>query len=64
MASFYVWLVLLVETYIEEVSIVIVYPSGIGVGDVEVMVQVIDQCLSVEFVQNVLTCCGDIWVLR
>jgi hypothetical protein len=46
----YVWLILLVEMYVEEVSIVVVYPSGIGVSDVEVTMWVIDQCLSVEFV--------------
>jgi hypothetical protein len=49
-AASYVRLVLLIESYVEEVSEVVVYPSGIGVGDVEVTVGVIDQCLTVEFV--------------
>jgi hypothetical protein len=43
----YVGLVLLVEAYIEEVSVVVVYPSSIGVSDVKVMVGIVDQCLSV-----------------
>ena len=46
----YVGLVLLVESYVEEVSEVVVYPSGIGVGGVEVTMGVIDQRLTVEFV--------------
>ena len=46
----YVWLVLLVEAYVEEVSVVVVYPSGVGVSDVEVTMGIVDQCLSVKFV--------------
>ena len=49
-AASYIGLVLLVESYVEEVSEVVVYPSSIGMGGVEVSMRVINQCLTVEFV--------------